>query len=252
MRLHVFLSRAGVASRRAGARLLSEGRVGGNGGVITEAGTKVVEGDEVRVDGALAALEETKRYVLLNKPAGYVCTLSDEKERPTAASILSSRFSERLYNVGRLDMYSSGIIIFTNDGDFALRVSHPSSRIEKEYIAETTAPRPRSLCAAYQKGIRIDNVFYKALRAEEITPRTARFILTEGKNREIRRVFAHFDCPLKRLTRVRIAALRVNGLREGCFRELTPKEIAELLGGLVHGNDVSSTELQSGEGSPLD
>ena len=229
IRLHVFLARAGVASRRAGERLIGEGRVSVNGAVVTEPGTKVLESDRVCVDGTPAALEETKRYVLLYKPAGYVCTLSDEKDRPTAASLLTSRFSERLYNVGRLDMYSSGLIIFTNDGEFARRVSHPSSCIEKEYIAETTTPLPRPLCAAYQKGIRIDNVFYKAHLAQEITPRKARFILTEGKNREIRRVFAHFDCPIKRLTRIRIAAVRIDGLQEGCFRELSPKEVAAFL-----------------------
>jgi 23S rRNA pseudouridine2605 synthase len=199
-----------------------------NGCAVTGLGTKVTRGDVVHVDGKPVEPEETKRYVLLNKPVGTVCSLSDEKGRPTAASILSRHFSERLYNVGRLDMYSSGLIIFTNDGGFAARVSHPSSRIEKEYIVETSLPMPRALCAAYQKGIRIDGVFYKAVRAEELAARAARIVLAEGKNREIRRVFAHFDCAIKHLSRVRIGNIVLENLREGDFRELTPAEIARL------------------------
>jgi 23S rRNA pseudouridine2605 synthase len=228
MRLQVFLAHAGIASRRACEQIIAAGRVTVNGAAVTEPGTKVGPGDSVLVDGAAVAPEATKRYILLNKPVGAVCTLSDEKGRMTAADILSARFSERLYNVGRLDMYSSGLIIFTNDGDFAAAVSHPSSLIEKEYIVETSLAMPRALCASYQKGIRVDNVFYKALRAEEINPRKARIVLIEGKNREIRRVFAHFECAIKHLSRVRIGSVEAGNLREGDFRELTPAEISSL------------------------
>jgi 23S rRNA pseudouridine2605 synthase len=226
IRLQVYLAHAGVASRRASEKIILAGRVSVNGSAVTELGTKVARGDVVQVDGKPVELEETKRYVLLNKPVGIVCSLSDEKGRSTAADILSRRFPERLYNAGRLDMYSSGLIIFTNDGDFAARISHPSSRIEKEYIAETTLPMPRALCESYQRGIRIEGVFYKAIRAEELTPRKARIVLIEGKNREIRRVFAHFECAIKYLSRVRIGNIALENLREGDFRELTPVEIA--------------------------
>jgi 23S rRNA pseudouridine2605 synthase len=229
VRLQTFLAHAGVASRRKSEQLILEGRVSVNGEIVTTLGPKVLLSDTVRVDGNSVEQEAVKRYVLLCKPAGTVCTLSDEKDRPTAADLLKEHFPERLYNVGRLDMYSQGLIIFTNDGDFAAKVSHPSSRIEKEYIAETSMPMPRELCGAYQKGIRIDNVFYKALKAEELSPRRARITLVEGKNREIRRVFEHFECPLKRLTRIRIGSIEIAGLQEGAFRELTPAEIHALL-----------------------
>jgi 23S rRNA pseudouridine2605 synthase len=228
VRLQVFLARAGVASRRAGEKLILEGRVSVNGEAVTALGTKVLPGDSVCLDGKPVTPEETKRYVLLNKPSGAVCTLSDEKDRPTAADILRNRFPERLYNVGRLDMYSSGLIIFTNDGDFAARISHPSSGIEKEYIVETSLPMPRSLCESYARGVRIDGVFYRARKADELTPRKCRIVLVEGKNREIRRVFEHFDCRIKRLTRIRIGCLGISGLYEGDFRELTAAERAGL------------------------
>jgi 23S rRNA pseudouridine2605 synthase len=205
-----------------------DGRVSVNGVRVIVLGTKVAEGDAVSVDGKPVRPEEKKRYVLLNKPVGAVCTLSDEKGRPTAADLLRHRFTERLYNVGRLDMYSAGLIIFTNDGDFAARVSHPSSRIEKEYSVETSRPMPRQLCASYREGVRINGVFYRAFAAEELSPRCARIVLIEGKNREIRRVFEHFECPIKRLVRVRIGGLTLDGLREGDFRELTKEEISAL------------------------
>ena len=133
MRLQQFMARCGVASRRASEQIILDGRVSVNGKLITELGTKVSLGDEVFVDNQQIFLEETKRYVLLNKPAGYVCSLSDEKGRQIALDLIKDKYSERLYNVGRLDMFSSGLIIFTNDGDFAAKLSHPSAELEKEY-----------------------------------------------------------------------------------------------------------------------
>ena len=109
--------------------------------------------------------------MLLNKPAGYVCSLSDEKGRPVAADLLKDTYSERLYNVGRLDMFSSGLIIFTNDGNFAATLSHPSAELEKEYIVDTSTPLPRNLAQDFMKGIRVDGVFYKCRDAEELNAR---------------------------------------------------------------------------------
>ena len=134
-RLQAFWAHAGVASRRASEKIILEGRVSVNGSVVTELGTKVKAGDKVCVDGKPVFAEAEKRYVLLNKPVGYVCSMSDEKGRPVAADLLKDKYKERLYNVGRLDMFSCGLIIFTNDGDFAKILSHPSAEIEKEYVA---------------------------------------------------------------------------------------------------------------------
>lgn len=229
MRLQVFLAHSGVASRRAAEGIISAGRVSVNGSVVTELGTKVSVSDVVCVDGKEVKLEETKRYVLLNKPTGYVCSLADEQGRPCAAELLKEAYSERLYNVGRLDMFSGGLIIFTNDGDFAAKVSHPSSQIEKEYIVEVSTPLPRDLCQKFEKGIRVEGVFYKAKLAREINPRKMRVVLIEGKNREIRRVFEQFSLGIRKLTRVRIGSIDSEGLAPGQFRDLSQREVSSLL-----------------------
>lgn len=229
IRLQVFLAHAGVASRRASEQIILDGRVTVNGEVVTELGTKVSSEDKITVDGKLVVQEEVKRYVLLHKPAGYVCSLKDEKGRDVAADLLKPHFSERLYNVGRLDMFSAGLIIFTNDGDFAAKVSHPSSEIEKEYIVETSVMIPEDLPKQFFKGIRIEGVFYKAKDVELLTKRKLRVVLIEGKNREIRRVFEHFQIGIKSLTRMRIGPIKNNNLQAGQFRELTKEEITSLL-----------------------
>lgn len=229
IRLQVFLAHAGVASRRASEQIILDGRVTVNGEVVTELGTKVSSEDKITVDGKLVVQEEVKRYVLLHKPAGYVCSLKDEKGRDVAADLLKPHFSERLYNVGRLDMFSAGLIIFTNDGDFAAKVSHPSSEIEKEYIVETSVMIPEDLPKQFLKGIRIEGVFYKAKDVELLTKRKLKVVLIEGKNREIRRVFEHFQIGIKSLTRMRIGPIKNNNLQAGQFRELTKEEITSLL-----------------------
>ena len=229
IRLQVYLAHAGVASRRASEQIILDGRVTVNGEVVTELGTKVSSEDKITVDGKLVTLEEKKRYVLLHKPAGYVCSLKDEKGRDVAADLLKPHFSERLYNVGRLDMFSAGLIIFTNDGDFAAKVSHPSSEIEKEYIVETSVMIPEELPKQFLKGIRIEGVFYKEKDVELLTKRKLRVVLIEGKNREIRRVFEHFQIGIKSLTRMRIGTIKNNNLQAGQFRELTKEEITSLL-----------------------
>ena len=228
-RLQVFLAHGGVASRRACEELIAAGRVCVNGQVVTVPGTKVFPGDEVLFDGKPVSVEEKRRYILLNKPAGYVCSLSDEKGRSTAADLLSPHFAERLYNVGRLDMFSQGLVLFTNDGDFAAQVSHPSSQIEKEYVVETVSPIPQDLVDRFCRGIRIEGVFYRCLSARLVHPRRLVVVLVEGKNREIRRVFQHFGVSIRRLTRVRIGNLSLDGLEEGRFSELDASQVADLL-----------------------
>lgn len=229
IRLQLYLARCGLASRRSAEIIITDGRVSVNGEIIDRLGTKVVPSDLVCVDGNPIYLEETKRYVLLNKPSGYVCSLADEKDRPTAADLLKPHFTERLYNIGRLDMFSAGLILFTNDGEFAKRLSHPSSSVEKEYIIETSLPIPDKLIERFQKGIRIDTVFYKCKSAELLERRRARFILVEGKNREIRRIFEYYEIGIKSLVRVRIGPLKLDGLQQGEFRELSTEEVEKII-----------------------
>ena len=233
MRLQVYLAHAGVASRRACEKIIAEGRVSVNGMLVTDMGSKVRTGDAVLLDGKPVHPEARKCYVLLNKPAGFVCTLSDEKGRPTAADLLKETYSERLYNIGRLDMFSSGAILFTNDGDFAAKIEHPSAQIEKEYVIETTQDFPPELLTRFERGIRVDGIFYKCRSAAAVNRRKLRIVLVEGKNREIRRVLDSFNCTIKRLVRVRIGTLELGNLKAGEFRNLTANERHALLD-LIH------------------
>lgn len=229
IRLQVFLAHCGVASRRACEKIITDGRVSVNGQIVTELGTKVGGKDKVCLDGKQVFLEEKKLYVLLNKPAGFVCSSSDEKGRAVAADLLKDSYKERLYNVGRLDMYSKGMILFTNDGDFAAKLSHPSSQIEKEYIVETSQNIPDDLPAKLEKGLRVEGVFYKALHVEKLKERKLKIILIEGKNREIRKMLEGQSIGTHSLARVRIGNINLDDLRPGDHRELTPNEVKGLL-----------------------
>lgn len=229
MRLQQYMARCGVASRRASEEIITSGRVTVNGELVTTLGTKVSPKDTVCVDGKKIALEETKRYIILNKPAGYVCSSADEKGRPIALDLLKEKYSERLYNVGRLDMFSCGLIIYTNDGDFAARLSHPSAELEKEYIVDTSTAMPRELADDFMKGVRIDGVFYKCIDARELNSHRMRIVLAEGKNREIRRVFESREVGIRNLMRIRIGCVGVGELQYGQFRELTQDEVKALL-----------------------
>lgn len=229
IRLQAFLAHCGVASRRASEKIILDGRVTVNGKVVLELGTKVTPKDVVCVDDKQVFLEETKRYVLLNKPAGFVCSLSDEKGREVASDLLKEKYSERLYNVGRLDMYSKGMILFTNDGEFAAKLSHPSSQIEKEYIVETSQDVPEDFPAKFKSGIRVENIFYKCKECKILKPRKLSITLIEGKNREIRTVLENQKMGTKSLVRVRIGNVKLDDLKPGDSRELSLSEIKGLL-----------------------
>lgn len=229
IRLQVFLAHCGVASRRSSEKIIADARVSVNGVIVTELGAKVKIDDEVCVDGKKITLEKRKLYILMNKPAGLVCSQADEKGRAVAVDLLKDKYSERLYNVGRLDMFSRGAVIFTNDGDFAAKLSHPSSEIEKEYLVETSYPLPEGLDQKFLKGVRVEGVFYKAKETKIINTHKMKVVLIEGKNREIRRVFTDAGSSIRSLQRVRIGNLSLGELKEGEFRELTDFEIKGLL-----------------------
>lgn len=229
VRLQLYMSRSGVASRRASEQIILDGRVKVNGVTVNELGTKVSPKDVVEVDGNIIKPEEAKRYVLLNKPEGYVCSLSDEQNRPIAIDLLKEKYSERLYNVGRLDMFSTGLIIFTNDGEFARRLSHPSAELEKEYIVETSTALPRNLAEDFMKGVRVEGVFYRCKEAKELNSHKIKIVLVEGKNREIRKVFESREVGIRSLNRVRIGCVGIGELKKGESRDLTQSEISSML-----------------------
>lgn len=228
IRLQVFLAHAGIASRRAAEEIISQGRVQVNGITITAQGFKINDGDTVLCDGKPVAAEKRMIYLALNKPSQYICASSDPQGRSLALDLLSSQYSERLYNVGRLDYLSCGLIFFTNDGEFAARLSHPSTGIEKEYLIEATGPIPEAVADAFNSGIAIEGVFYQAKSARKIGRKTMRIILVEGKNREIRRVFSYFHLHPVILRRERIGPVLLGNLQEAQNRPLTNEELEAL------------------------
>jgi len=241
LRLQVYLSHAGVASRRAAEDIISQGRVSVNGVIISAQGSKVNEGDVVLLDGKPLQLENRKLYFAMNKPPGFICSSSDPQGRPLALSLIPSHITERLYSVGRLDFLSCGLIFFTNDGSFASRLGHPSSALEKEYIVEATGIISDDVIKAFNDGITVEDVFYKAKLAERTGRKSLRIILIEGKNREIRRVFSHFHLHPCLLRRVRIGSVNLGSLEEGNCRTLTDNELSNL-------NHTEFTEKYGGHG----
>ena len=229
LRLQAFLARCGVASRRASEKIIQAGRVRINGSTVTELGTKTYPGDLVELDGKGLKPEERKLYLALHKPEGYICSSADPQGRPLAKDLLPTSVTERIYNVGRLDLRSSGLILFTNDGKFASAVGHPSAEIEKEYLVDSTVPVPDSLIDDFRNGIAIDGVLYKCSVIERLGTRSLRIVLIEGKNKEIRRVFSAFHLHAKRLQRVRIGSVLIGDLKEAESRPLTQNEIESLL-----------------------
>jgi 23S rRNA pseudouridine2605 synthase len=223
--LQVYLAHAGVASRRASEKLIEAGRVSVNGVVVTGMGMKVSPSDTVCVDGRQARPESALHYIALNKPPLYICTSSDTENRPLARDLLPAEITERLYSIGRLDYLSSGLIFFTNDGEFAARLGHPGSEIEKEYLIEASGVIDGRVADSFLSGIEIDGVVYRALQAERLGRKTLRVVLIEGRNREIRRVFSHFHLHPRSLRRIRIGPVRLGNLAEGKSRPLSAEEL---------------------------
>lgn len=225
IRLQVFLSHAGISSRRAAEEIISDGRVRVNGKIARERGHRVAPGDEVTVDGKKIHQVNQKIYLALHKPEQYVCSSHDPEGRALAVDLLVSYRDMRLFSVGRLDFLSTGLIIFTNDGDFANRVAHPRSEVDKEYEIEARKELPDAFLEEFVKGIHFDGEKYQIKSWKRLGPRKASIVLTEGKNREIRNACAARRVTLRKLHRVRIGPLRLGSLKPGAYRPLTPDEI---------------------------
>lgn len=236
IRLQKLLSAAGVASRRHAEALILEGRVSVNGHVVRELGTRAdPDRDQVRVDGSRIGLAKRRRYVLMNKPRGYVTTRSDPQGRPTVLDLLRST-SEYLYPVGRLDYESEGLVLLTNDGDLAARLMHPRHAVEREYHVRVRGiPDVRTL-TRLSRGIVLEGRRTAPAGARVIEgQRGARgdqsvmaLILREGRSRQVRRMCEAVGHPVVRLRRVRIGPLRDPTLKTGAYRELTVDEVRRL------------------------
>jgi 23S rRNA pseudouridine2605 synthase len=233
-RLQKILSRAGIASRRASERLMIEGRVSVNGTTVRELGSKAdPEHDDIRVDGRRIRLPDRHRYLLLNKPRGYVTTRSDPQARPTVVDLVGVR--DYVYPVGRLDFDSEGLLVLTNDGDLAARLTHPSHGVERVYEARVLGvPDERDL-ARLRRGLVLEG---RPTGPAEVRllggsrPATATLLITvrEGRNRQVRKMCDAIGHPVDRLKRVAIGPIRDSRLKPGEWRELTPDEVKKLRG----------------------
>ena len=238
-RLQKYLARAGVASRRHAETLMRAGRVRVNGQVATEPGSKILPGvDEVSVDGRPVALSTSKVYVALHKPAGVVTTASDPQGRQTVVDLLPDKLrSQRLFPVGRLDLDSEGLLLLTNDGDFALRLTHPRYEQEKEYHALVQRrPSPAAL-ELLRRGLLLPGetrptapAQARLLRPGENQTTWLAVTLREGRKRQVRRMLEAVGHPVLRLVRVRVGPLKLGDLQPGRWRFLTAEEVARLVG----------------------
>lgn len=225
IRLQVFLARCGLGSRRNCETFIRHGRVTVNGVPVTQLGTRVSLTDSVTLDGRAVVPSARKIYLAVHKPKEYLCANSDPQRRPLVSDLFSSAVRGRLFHVGRLDFLSTGLILYTNDGEFAKLVTHPGSGIEKEYLVETGRAIDEEFLRRYSKGIRVGDQVYRCKAYTLRSPHSALITLTEGKNREIRNVFASRNVRLKRVHRLRVGPITLKGIPTGHFRRLTEREI---------------------------
>lgn len=226
------LADRGVASRRRAEELIAAGRVRVDGEIVRELGTRVDPGARITVDGRAVADRPRTRYVLLHKPAGVVSTARDERGRPTVVELVGA--AERLYPVGRLDADSEGLLLLTNDGEWAERVLHPRSGHEREYEAHVAGALTAEALAALRHGVRLEEGVARAasirVAAESVRGGVLRLVLHTGWKRQVRRMCAAVGLRVVRLRRVRLGPLALGRLEPGRWRELTPREVRALGG----------------------
>ena len=230
-RLNKYLANAGICSRREADKIIAAGGVSVNGNIITEMGFQVHEGDVVKYGGETLQ-SERKRYFLLNKPKGFITTVDDPQERETVMMLVDGACKERIYPVGRLDRNTTGLLLFTNDGDLARRLTHPSTKVYKIYQVELDKPVTREDMKKMLEGIEledgpihVDDIQYvQGLNDKRIVG----VELHSGKNRIVRRIFEHLGYEVHKLDRVVFAGLTKKDLPRGRYRELTPQEIGFL------------------------
>ena len=230
-RLNKYLANAGICSRREADKIIAAGGVSVNGNIITEMGYQVHEGDVVKYGGETLQ-SERKRYFLLNKPKGFITTVDDPQERQTVMMLIDGACPERIYPVGRLDRNTTGLLLFTNDGDLARRLTHPSTKVYKIYQVEVDKPVTHEDMKKMLEGIEledgpihVDDIQYvQGLNDKRIVG----VELHSGKNRIVRRIFEHLGYDVHKLDRVVFAGLTKKDLPRGRYRELTPQEIGYL------------------------
>ncbi len=235
IRLQKVLSQAGIASRRVAERMITDGRVEVDGHIVTELGTRVDPAVSViRVDGARVQVDDDLMYLALNKPVGMYSTMSDELGRPCIGDVVEHRVrgTKKLFHVGRLDADTEGLILLTNDGELAHRLTHPSYEVPKTYLATVTGKVPKGLGKTLREGVELDDgpasVDDFALVDNIPGKSLVRVTLHEGRNRIVRRLLEHVGFPVEALVRVAIGEVTLGEQKIETIRVLTRKEIGEL------------------------
>ena len=235
VRLQKIIASAGIASRRAAEKLIEQGRVTVNGRTVTELGTKAdLDVDDIRVDERRVKRPQQHRYLLLNKPRGYVTTRSDPEHRPTVLDLLKG-VREYVYPVGRLDFDSEGLLILTNDGDLAATLTHPRHEVERVYEAQVLGVPDAHDIDRLARGITIEGRRTSPAQVELLRERRTdgdtsvlRLTIHEGRSRQVRKMADAIGHPVRTLRRVRIGPIADKTLRPGTYRELTPEEVRKL------------------------
>jgi 23S rRNA pseudouridine2605 synthase len=234
IRLQKIISQAGIASRRAAEQLIADGRVTVNGETVRTMGTKADPArDDIRVDGRRIKSAERLRYILLNKPAGYVTTRSDPQRRRTVIDLLED-VKEYIYPVGRLDYDTQGLLLLTNDGDLAAKLTHPRHEVERAYEARVAGMPDDAALDRLRRGISLDG--HRTLPADVLLVNKGRrdqhgvlrITIREGRNRQVRRMLEAVGHPVESLRRIRFGPLNVRGLKPGEWRELSADEVEKL------------------------
>ena len=227
MRLNKYIASAGICSRRKADELIANGNVKINGAVIKEMGYDVSGSDRVQVNGRVIEEAGKKVYVLLNKPYGYITTMNDDKGRATVAELVSD-IPERLFPVGRLDYNTTGLLIMTNDGDLAYALTHPKNEVYKTYEAKVSGVISESRLAKLRRGVDIGGFVTSPAKVRVIKqmPRHAvvEIKIREGKNRQVRKMFAAVGNKVMELKRVAVGDIKLGRLMQGHYRKLTKQE----------------------------
>mgnify|MGYP000344665603 FL=1 len=218
MRLQKYIAECGVASRRKSEELIKQGRVKVNGIPVSEMGVKVSDEDVVEVDGRRISLEQKKVYIMLNKPVGYISSVRDQFSRNTVVDLIKG-VKERIYPVGRLDYDTSGLLLLTNDGDFAFRLTHPKHEMKKTYIAEMEGVPDSNDIESFQNGLRIEDYVTSPAELTVLEKRKSssivKVVIHEGKNRQVRKMCDAIGHPVISLKRIAIGDLYLKNLPEG-------------------------------------
>ena len=230
-RLQKYLARCGLASRRKAEEMIRDGKVQVNRKTVTRMGLQIdPEKDSVAVEGKRIRPKEKQTYLLLYKPAGVVSTCDDPRRRKTVLDLLPGK--ERLFPVGRLDYETEGLLLMTDDGELANRLTHPRYRVEKTYLVETAGLLTEEKAALLRNGVRLEDgpTLPARLKTDYFSREASRFYLTitEGRNRQIRRMCEAVGLPVTRLCRTNIAFLSLKGLAPGGYRRLNAKEVEKL------------------------